>query len=91
MPAQLSAFWHTYILQCADGSLYTGCTNDLARRVAAHNAGTGAKYTKAKLPVKLLYSEPALDRSQAQKREAEIKKLSRSQKLELIETQPHVA
>jgi putative endonuclease len=77
--------WYVYILECSDHSLYTGCTNNLAKRLSAHNSGKGAKYTKAKLPVHLLYAEPATDRSQAQKREAEIKKLSRTDKLSLVE------
>lgn len=73
-----------YILRCGDGTLYTGCTNDLARRLAAHSAGRGAKYTRARLPVALVYQEPAADRSQALRREAAIKALSRVQKLALI-------
>lgn len=73
-----------YILRCGDGTLYTGCTNDLARRLAAHSAGRGAKYTRARLPVALVYQEPAADRSQALRREAAIKALSRAQKLALI-------
>lgn len=73
-----------YILRCGDGTLYTGCTNDLARRLAAHGAGRGAKYTRARLPVALVYQEPAADRSQALRREAAIKALPRAQKLALI-------
>lgn len=73
-----------YILRCGDGTLYTGCTNDLARRLAAHSAGRGAKYTRARLPVALVYQEPAADRSQALRREAAIKALPRAQKLALI-------
>ncbi len=76
--------WIVYILQCADGSLYTGITTDLERRIAEHNAGTGAKYTRARLPLKLVYEESAKDRSKASKREAAIKKLGRSEKLALI-------
>lgn len=75
-----------YILRCADGTLYTGCTNDLARRLRAHSAGKGAKYTRARLPVELVYTEPALDKSQALRREAAIKALSRGEKLALIQT-----
>lgn len=75
-----------YILRCADGTLYTGCTNDLARRLRTHSAGKGAKYTRARLPVELVYTEPALDKSQALRREAAIKALSRSEKLALIQT-----
>ncbi len=73
-----------YILRCGDGTLYTGCTNDLNRRLAAHSAGRGAKYTRARLPVALVYQEPAADRSQALRREAAIKALPRAQKLALI-------
>lgn len=75
-----------YILRCADGTLYTGCTNDLARRLRTHSAGKGAKYTRARLPVELVYTEPALDKSQALRREAAIKALSRGEKLALIQT-----
>ncbi len=78
--------WHVYIARCADNTLYTGVTNDLAARIAKHNAGTGAKYTKARRPVQLVYSEPKKDRSSAQKREAAIKKLSRTDKLKLFKT-----
>ncbi len=74
-----------YILRCGDGTLYTGCTNDLARRVETHSAGKGAKYTRARLPVELVYSEPAADKSAALRREAAIKALSRREKLALIQ------
>lgn len=73
-----------YILRCGDGTLYTGCTNDLARRLRAHSAGRGAKYTRSRLPVELVYTEPASDRSQALRREAAIKALDRAGKLALI-------
>ena len=74
-----------YILECADKSLYTGCTNDLKRRVDQHNASPrGAKYTKARRPVRLLYTEPFATRGEALKREAEIKSWKRSEKLVLI-------
>ena len=73
-----------YILRCGDGTLYTGCTNDLARRLKAHSTGKGAKYTRARLPVELVYAEDAPDKSQALKREAAIKALSRGEKLALI-------
>ena len=76
--------WHVYILRCADGTLYTGITTDLERRVEEHNAGTGARYTAPRRPVELVYSERASDRSAAGRREAAIKKLSRADKLELI-------
>ena len=74
-----------YILRCGDGTLYTGCTNDLERRLAAHSSGKGAKYTRARLPVELVYQEPAPDKSQALRREAAIKALTRQQKLSLIQ------
>ncbi len=73
-----------YILRCGDGTLYTGCTNDLTRRLRAHSAGRGAKYTRSRLPVELVYTEPASDRSQALRREAAIKALDRAGKLALI-------
>lgn len=73
-----------YILQTADGTLYTGMTNDLPHRLAAHNAGRGAKYTRSRRPVSLVYQEPALTRSEALRREAAVKRLTRAQKLSLI-------
>lgn len=78
------ANWHCYLLRCADDSLYCGITNDLDKRLAAHNAGTAAKYTRARSPVQFVYTEPHADRSSASKREMEIKSLSRAEKLELI-------
>lgn len=74
-----------YILLCADGTLYTGWTNDIEKRLAAHNAGRGAKYTRGRRPVTLLYSEACATRSEAMSREAAIKKLSREEKLMLSE------
>ncbi len=76
--------WQVYILKCADGSLYTGIARDLQARIAAHNRGNGARYTRSRLPVTLVYNEPAADRSSASRREAEIKSLARSAKLSLI-------
>ena len=73
-----------YILRCGDGTLYTGCTNDLPRRLRAHQAGRGAKYTRSRLPVELVYQEEAADRSAALRREAAIKRLDRRRKLALI-------
>ena len=66
-----------YMLRCADGTLYTGWTNDIAKRLAAHNAGTAAKYTKYRRPVALAYLEPCGDKNSALRREAAIKKLSK--------------
>ena len=77
----------TYILRCADGTLYTGWTNDLERRLQAHNAGMGAKYTRPRRPVTLVYQETFPTKQQAMHREWEIKKLSRAQKLQLIAQQ----
>ena len=77
--------WYVYMLRCSDGTLYTGCTNDLERRLAAHNAGKGAKYTKVRRPCTLVYHEEAADRSAALSREAAIKKLRRCDKILLIE------
>ena len=68
-----------YILRCGDGTLYTGCTNDLPRRLQAHQSGRGAKYTRSRLPVELVYQEAVPDRS-----EAAIKRLDRRRKLALI-------
>lgn len=79
--------WHVYLLRCADNSLYTGITNDLQRRVEQHNAGTAARYTRARGPVKLVYQEPAESRSNALKREYAIKQLTRGQKQQLIRNQ----
>lgn len=75
--------WHCYLLECADGTLYCGITNDLEKRLAAHNSGEGAKYTRSRAPVRLAYSEPCADRSSALKREAQVKRLKRDDKLAL--------
>ena len=74
----------TYILRCADGTLYTGWTNYLPRRLLAHNAGTGAKYTRPRRPVRLVYQESFDTKQAAMRREWEIKQLTRAQKLRLI-------
>jgi len=76
--------WWVYLLRCKDDTLYTGITVDLEARVATHNAGNGARYTRSRLPVKLVYSESALDRGSALRREAAIKKLSAAEKRLLI-------
>lgn len=77
--------WFVYIVSCADNTLYTGVTTELERRIKEHNqSGVGAKYTRARQPVKLIYYEEMTGRSLALKREAEIKKLSRKQKLLLV-------
>ena len=72
-----------YILRCGDGSLYTGITNDLSRRLAAHSSGRGAKYTRSRLPVALVWQEAQPDKSAALRREIQIKRLSRRDKLAL--------
>ena len=77
--------WFVYILRCADGTLYTGSTTDVEKRLAVHNSGSGAKYTRARRPCTLAYCEEAADRRAALRREAAIKKLTRTEKLALIE------
>ena len=81
--AAFSMRWQIYIIECRDGSLYTGITVDLEKRLAAHNAGKGAKYTTSRRPVQLVYHEGAANRSEASKRENAIKKLNRNDKLAL--------
>lgn len=76
--------WFVYVLRCGDGSLYTGYTDDVQRRLAVHQSGKGAKYTRSHPPVELAYWEELPDRSSALRREAAIKKLTRKQKLTLI-------
>ena len=76
--------WYVYLLRCADNTLYTGCTTDPQRRLAQHNSGRGAKYTRSRRPVTLVYVEQAVNRSQALRREAALKRLSRKEKLALI-------
>ena len=75
-----------YMVECRDGTLYTGWTTDLAKRVAAHSAGRGAKYTRSRAPVRLVYAEAWAGKSAALRREAAIKKLTRAQKLALAES-----
>lgn len=76
--------WWVYILRCGDGTLYTGMAADVEQRLRAHSAGRGAKYTRARLPVELVYREACGSRSDALRREAAIKRLSRAQKLALL-------
>ncbi|MBE6673986.1 MAG: GIY-YIG nuclease family protein [Ruminococcaceae bacterium] len=76
---------YTYILKCADGTLYCGWTNDLEKRIKTHIDGKGAKYTRSRLPVTLVYYEEFETSKEAQSREVKIKQLSRKQKLELID------
>ena len=76
--------YYVYIVKCSDNTLYTGWTVDVKARIKAHNTGNGAKYTKARLPVTLVYTETLPSKSDALKREMHIKKLTRKQKLSLI-------
>ncbi|HMH83407.1 MAG TPA: GIY-YIG nuclease family protein [Gemmatimonadales bacterium] len=76
--------WTVYLLRCRGGSLYTGITNDLTRRLARHRAGTASAYTRARRPVRLVYQERQPDRSAALRREAALRRLSRAEKLSLI-------
>lgn len=78
---------HTYILQCADGTLYTGWTNDLEKRLASHNRGTASKYTRVRRPVSLIYHETFETKEEAMRREYEIKQMTRTQKLALVHSQ----
>ena len=80
--------YYVYILRCADNPLYTGSTTDVARRAAVHNSGRGAKYTRSRRPVKVVYWESCPDRSAALRREAAIKRLSRAEKEALISAPP---
>lgn len=75
---------YVYILRCADGTLYTGWTNDLDKRVETHNKGKGAKYTRARLPVELVYFETFSTPREAQSREYQVKRLTRAQKMALL-------
>ena len=77
--------WHVYIIQCKDYKLYTGITNNLQRRIKAHNRGAGGRFTKYRTPVTLLHSEEYLTKSQALSREARIKSLPRAKKIALVE------
>jgi len=76
--------WHVYIIECKDGKLYTGITNNLERRIKAHNSGNGGRFTKYRISVKLVYTEYCLTKQDALKREIAIKCLERPQKLSLI-------
>jgi predicted GIY-YIG superfamily endonuclease len=76
--------WFLYLLRCADGSLYTGITNNVTRRCQQHNAGTASRYTRSRLPVELIYQESQATRSVALKRELAVKAMSRDEKESLI-------
>ena len=77
--------YFVYILECSDGSFYTGITNNLEQRILTHESGKGSKYVRSRLPVKLIYQEECLTKSKALKREFEIKNLPRAKKLELTQ------
>lgn len=79
---------YTYMVECADGTLYTGWTNHLAGRMASHNAGTGAKYTRSRRPVRLVYYEEYTSKREAMQREYAIKQCSRDEKLDMIRNLP---
>ncbi len=81
---QGSSRWLVYILRCSNGSLYTGITNDLPKRLKAHAAGRASMYTRSRLPVRLVYTEPQWSKSAALKREAAIKRLRRAEKDRLV-------
>ena len=76
--------WHVYIVQCEDGTLYCGMAIDVPMRVAAHNAGRGAKYTRGRRPVKLVYARKCVSRAEAAREEARLKRLGRRQKLAIV-------
>jgi len=82
---------YVYILKCSDGTYYTGYTTDPERRTQAHNSGKGAKYTRARRPVKLIYTEEYDDKTEAQRREYAIKQLTRAEKEKLINGQAYNA
>jgi len=90
MPTASGTAWCVYMLRCADGTLYTGITTDVARRVAEHNGdgGPGARYTRSRRPVELVHVEAAANRAEAARREAAIKRLDRSRKLALCAPPP---
>ena len=83
-PRRASSRWLVYLLRCSDGSLYTGITNDLPKRLKAHAGGKASRYTRSRLPVALAYSEPQKSKSAALKREAAMKRLRRAEKERLV-------
>ena len=76
--------WFVYIIHCGDTTLYTGISNNVPKRIAQHRAGIGARYTRGRLPIRLVYKEPCIDKSSALKREYAIKRLARKEKIKLI-------
>ena len=85
-PAEAAGNFYTYMVRCSDGSLYTGYTTELEKRIRAHNSGRGAKYTRSRLPVELVYYEKYGTKKEAMSREWHIKRLTRAEKEKLIET-----
>lgn len=83
--------WFVYILWCADDTMYTGCTNNLEKRLQVHNSGKAARYTRVRLPVRIVYTEVCANRSTAQQREAAIKKMTRTQKLQMLTSSDSVS
>lgn len=81
--------YFVYIVECCDGTLYTGITNDLQKRIEVHNSGKGAKYTKGRTPVRLVYSEISSSHGEALRRELEIKRMTKAQKESLFESVPN--
>ena len=79
--------YYVYILKCCDGTLYCGYTNDVEKRFETHQSGKGAKYTRGRLPLELVYTEEFETKSEAMKRECEIKKMNREKKMEIIKNQ----
>jgi putative endonuclease len=84
----MDKIWYVYILECGDGTLYTGITDDVQRRLAVHRSGKGAKYTRGRSPLELRYQECCQSYSHALRREYEIKRFSKQKKLELIQKIP---
>lgn len=83
-PARVHEAWHVYVVRCVDGSLYAGMAIDVPKRVAAHNAGRGAKYTRGRRPVRLVYARRCASRTEAAREEAALKRLRRRQKLAIV-------
>lgn len=84
----MATIWSVYLVRCRDGSLYTGITTDLVRRLAAHNSGTASRYTRSRRPVRVVHEETGFNHSTALKREAAIKRLPRQKKLALLAERP---
>ncbi|MET0068911.1 MAG: GIY-YIG nuclease family protein [Candidatus Thiodiazotropha sp.] len=84
-PSNPPRYWTVYMVRCADRTIYTGIARDLVRRVAEHNSGSGAKYTRGRAPVELVFAEDLNSHGEALRREYEIKQMSRARKLRLIE------